>query len=344
MKPKTVKEIAEAVRGRVYGDETILIWSISDLSTAGEGAVSFVENEKVIEEARRSRASCLIVSEGFEIESRTVIRAERPKLAFAKAAQLLAKKRERISFVHPTAIVENSAEIASDVYIGAYARVGSFSRIGNGTVIGDGVSIGSGVSIGQMCELYPNVCLYDNVVLGNNVILHSGVIIGADGFGYVRDSDGYIKFPQIGTVLIEDDVEIGANSCVDRGALGPTRIGRGTKIDNLVQIAHNVDIGRRVVIASQTGISGSTVIEDDAVIGGQVGMGDHARVTAGAVIGSKAGILPGKIVRSGSVMWGIPARPLEEFKKLNAYFGKLPQMKADIDEIKKTIKEIISRL
>jgi UDP-3-O-[3-hydroxymyristoyl] glucosamine N-acyltransferase len=171
------------------------------------------------------------------------------------------------------------------------------------------------------------------------VILHAGVVIGADGFGYVRSDEGYVKFPQVGTVVIEDDVEIGANSCIDRGALGRTRIGYGTKIDNLVQIAHNVDIGERVIIAAQTGISGSTVIEDDAVIGGQVGMGDHARVQSGAIIGSQAGVLPGKIVRPG-VWWGTPVQRLDEYKRLNAHVNKLPQLREEVKELRRELDEL----
>ncbi|MDQ3322830.1 MAG: UDP-3-O-(3-hydroxymyristoyl)glucosamine N-acyltransferase, partial [Acidobacteriota bacterium] len=188
--------------------------------------------------------------------------------------------------------------------------------------------------------IHPNCVIYDNVSIGHDCVIHAGAIIGADGFGFVRDDEGsYIKFPQIGTVVIEDDVEIGANSCVDRGSLGVTRIGKGTKIDNLVQIAHNVTIGERVVIASQTGISGSTVIEDDCVIGGQVGFGDHARVLSGAIIGSKAGVLPGKIVRAG-VWWGVPVQPLNEYKRQNAYVKSLPRLREEIKELKKQIKEI----
>jgi len=175
------------------------------------------------------------------------------------------------------------------------------------------------------------------------VILHAGVCLGADGFGYVRHDLGYTKFPQVGTVVIEDEVEIGAHSCVDRAALGRTRIGRGTKLDNMVHVGHNCDIGERVVIAAQTGISGSVVIEDDAVIGGQVGFGDHTRVQKGAVIGSKAGILPGKIVRPG-VWWGIPVQPLDQYKRMNAHMNRLPEMRehlkrleAEIEELKKKI-------
>jgi UDP-3-O-[3-hydroxymyristoyl] glucosamine N-acyltransferase len=222
--------------------------------------------------------------------------------------------------------------------------LGEGVRVGRGTQILAGVVIEDGVEVGGDCVLHPNVVLYGGVRLGSRVVLHAGVVVGADGFGYVRAASGYHKFPQVGTVVIEDDVEIGANSCVDRGALGETRIGRGTKLDNLVHVGHNVEIGERVVIAAQTGISGSTVIESDAVIGGQVGMGDHARVQAGAIVGSKAGILPGKIVRAGAVVWGVPVRPLDEYKRLNAHFGRLPQMRAEIDELKRQVRELSARL
>jgi UDP-3-O-[3-hydroxymyristoyl] glucosamine N-acyltransferase len=189
--------------------------------------------------------------------------------------------------------------------------------------------------------LNPRVVLYPGVVLGERVILHAGVVVGSDGFGYVFDGAVQVKFPQVGAVIIEDDVEIGASTTIDRGSLGTTRIGRGAKIDNLVQIAHNVDIGQGVVVAAQTGISGSSVIEEYAVIGGQVGFGDHTRVQRGVVIGSKAGILPGKIVRSGDVYWGVPVRPLREYKRLNALFGRLPEMKQDLDELKKAVARLL---
>jgi UDP-3-O-[3-hydroxymyristoyl] glucosamine N-acyltransferase len=193
--------------------------------------------------------------------------------------------------------------------------------------------------IGDDCVLHPNVVLYDGVTIGNRVILHAAVCIGADGFGYVRHDHGYHKFPQIGTVVIEDDVELGAHTCVDRAALGRTRIGRGTKLDNMVHVGHNCDIGERVVIAAQTGISGSVVIEDDAVIGGQVGFGDHTRVQKGAVIGSKAGILPGKIVRPG-VWWGIPVQPLDEYKRMNAHLGRLGDMRERIKRLEQELAQL----
>jgi UDP-3-O-[3-hydroxymyristoyl] glucosamine N-acyltransferase len=240
--------------------------------------------------------------------------------------------------------VAESARIAEDVFIGAGVSVGERVELGRGTQVLAGAVLEDDVEVGSECVIHPNVVLYGGVRVGSRVVLHAGVVLGADGFGYVRGAEGYHKFPQVGAVVIEDDVEIGANSCVDRGALGETRIGRGTKLDNLVQVAHNVQIGERVVIAAQTGISGSTVIESDAVIGGQVGMGDHARVGAGAIIGSKAGVLPGKIVRAGAVVWGVPVRPLDEYKRLNAHFGRLPQMRAEIDELKRQVRELVARL
>ena len=181
------------------------------------------------------------------------------------------------------------------------------------------------------------------MTIGDRVVLHAGVVIGADGFGYVRGEIGYHKFPQIGTVVIEDDVEIGANATIDRGALGRTRIGRGTKLDNMVHVGHNCDIGERVVIAAQTGISGSVVIEDDCVIGGQVGFGDHIRVQSGAVIGSKAGILPGKIVRPG-VWWGIPIQPLDDYKRLHAHLSRVPQMRAELKQLQDRVRELEQQL
>lgn len=337
---RTVSELAALVGGRVVGDGGVLIRQVASLESAGEGALSFLEDMKFAESAARSRAACLIVPEGAAVDAPCRIEAKRPKLAFALIAAVLHPPKRRAPGVHPTAIIAPSAEIDASAFIGAYAQVGERARIGAETQILAGVVVGDEVRVGRECVLHAGVVLYDAVELRDRVILHAGVIIGTDGFGYVRDEAGYHKFPQIGTVVIEDDVEIGAHSCVDRGALGETRIGRGTKIDNLVQIAHNVQIGERVVIASQTGISGSTVIESDAVIGGQVGMGDHARVRAGAIVGSKAGILPGKIIRPGAVVWGIPARPLDEFKRLNAHFGRLPEMRAEIERLRRELQEL----
>ena len=334
----------------MLGDGSIHVQSVADLVEARAGDVAYVDGEKFFESAGSSQATCLIVSSEF-IESYkaaiverevgpALIEVSKPKLAFALIADLLHPQKHREPYVHPTAVIAETVDIDLTVFIGPQVAIGEGSRIGAGTRLEAGVVVGDHVRVGHDCVLHPGVVLYDGVTIGDRVILHAGVCIGADGFGYVRDDMGYHKFPQRGTVVIEDDVELGAHTCVDRAALGQTRIGRGTKIDNMVHVGHNCDIGERVVIAAQTGISGSVVIEDDVVIGGQVGFGDHIRVQSGAVIGSKAGILPGKIVRPG-VWWGIPIQPLDEYKRMNAHLGRLPQMREEIKELRKQLEELM---
>jgi UDP-3-O-[3-hydroxymyristoyl] glucosamine N-acyltransferase len=345
----TIAELATHVNGRLLGDGSIHVQRVADLVDAGAGDVAYVDGEKFFESAMASQATCLIVPPEFvesykgAIVEREVgpalIEVSKPKLAFALIAELLHPQKHREPYVHATAVIAETVDIDLTVYIGPHVAIGEGSRIEAGTRIEAGVVIGDHVRLGRDCMLHPGVVLYDGVTIGDRVILHAGVCIGADGFGYVRDDMGYHKFPQRGTVVIEDDVELGAHTCVDRAALGQTRIGRGTKIDNMVHVGHNCDIGERVVIAAQTGISGSVVIEDDVVIGGQVGFGDHIRVQSGAVIGSKAGILPGKIVRPG-VWWGIPIQPLDEYKRMNAHLGRLPQMREEIKELRKQLEEL----
>jgi UDP-3-O-[3-hydroxymyristoyl] glucosamine N-acyltransferase len=340
----TVADLATACGGRIVGDGALHIARVAELETAGAGDIAYVEDVKFFDTACQSRATCLIVTREFvssqksECDS-TFIAVAKPKLAFALIAEILHPQKRREPFVHESAAIAPGADLDLTVFIGPHVSIGDNTRIASGTRIEAGVVIGDHVSIGRDCVLQPGVVLYDNVTVGDRVILHAGVCIGADGVGYVRGDVSYHKFPQVGTVVIEDDVELGAHTCVDRAALGQTRIGRGTKIDNMVHVGHNCDIGERVVIAAQTGISGSVVIEDDVVIGGQVGFGDHIRVLSGAVIGSKAGILPGKIVRPG-VWWGIPIQPLDEYKRLNAHMGHLPEMRKEIKELKKQLEEL----
>ena len=332
-----IKEIADFLESQTGVTEDLEITSVASVEKAKPGEISFVEK---VENFKETNASALIVPQNFSGETSCfLIKVKNPKLAFAKIAAVLHPPKKRAPEIHESAVIAENAHIGGNVFIGAYAIIGENSEIGDGTQIRSGAKIGDDVKIGDNCTIHPNVFIEDKCFIGNNVILHAGVCIGADGFGYVRNgANGYIKFPQIGTVIIEDDVEIGANTCIDRGALGETCIGRGTKIDNLVQIGHNVRIGERVVIASQTGISGSTVIEDDCVIGGQVGMGDHAIIRSGAVIGSQAGVLPGKIVREG-VWWGTPVQPLDEYKRQNAHVKSLERLKAEVKELKKLISE-----
>ena len=341
----TVQELAEIVSGRVVGDGGTQIERIAELINADQNEIAYVDSEKLFSAATESKASCLIVKEGLaeKFPERTLIEARNPKLAFSLIGAALHPARRREPTIHPTAVVAENADIALTAYVGPNVCVGEYAHVGAYTRLEAGVVLGANVSVGDDCVLHPNVVLYDGVSIGNRVILHAGVCLGADGFGYVRHDLGYQKFPQIGTVVIEDDVEIGAHTCVDRAALGRTRIGRGTKLDNMVHVGHNCDIGERVVIAAQTGISGSVVIEDDAVIGGQVGFGDHTRVMSGAVIGSKAGILPGKIVRPG-VWWGIPVQPLNEYKRMNAHMNRLPQMRAEIKRLEEQIEELKKKI
>ena len=223
--------------------------------------------------------------------------------------------------------------MAAGVSVGAYVVMERGVTVGVGTRLGAGVVLGEGVVVGAECVLHPRVVVYPQARIGNRVVLHAGAVIGSDGFGYVLAEGRYHKFPQLGQVIIEDDVEIGSNTTVDRGSLGTTLIGEGTKIDNLVQVAHNVKIGRHSVIAAQTGISGSAEIGNYVVLGGQVGIGEKARIEDQAAIGGQAGILPGKVVRKGSTVWGTPARPLAEFKKIFAHLSGLPALARKVEKL-----------
>ncbi|MEO7539246.1 MAG: UDP-3-O-(3-hydroxymyristoyl)glucosamine N-acyltransferase [Pyrinomonadaceae bacterium] len=330
-------EIADFLKAELVGNGDIEIIGVAALESASKREISFVAKAAI---ESGSQAGCFIAPLDFEDAGLVpVIKTLDPKLAFAKIAAILHPAKQRSSEIHITSVISNTALVGTGVFVGAFVCIGDDSHIGDRTQIRQGSKIGKRVKVGNNCVIHPNVFIEDGCTIGDSVILHAGVVIGTDGFGYVRGDSEYVKFPQLGTVVIENDVEIGANSCIDRGALGETRIGKGTKIDNLVQIAHNVWIGERVVIAAQTGISGSTVIEDDCVIGGQVGMGDHALVKSGAVIGSQAGVLPGKIVRPG-VWWGTPVQPLEEYKRQNAYVKGLARLRATVKQLQDQIDNL----
>ena len=259
-KAVTVSELAAHVGGRVTGDGSVVIARVASLDSAGGGDISYVEDEKFFAAARNSLASCLIVPEGSGLELACQIAVKNSKLAFALIAEVLHPPRQRVPEIHSSAVIAEDAKIGKNVFVGAFVCIGEGSTIGDRTQIRAGAKIGDHVTVGTDCVIHPNVFIEDGMTIGNRVILHAGVTIGADGFGYVRGDMGYHKFPQIGTVVIENDVELGANTTVDRGALGRTRIGKGTKLDNMVHVGHNCDIGERVVIAAQTGISGCVVI------------------------------------------------------------------------------------
>jgi UDP-3-O-[3-hydroxymyristoyl] glucosamine N-acyltransferase len=260
-----------------------------------------------------------------------VVETEQARLWFARAAKLL-KPAPAPAGVHPTAVIGAHVELGEGVTIGAGVVVEDGVRIGAGSRIDTGAVLGTAVSIGKDCRIYPRVVIYPGSTLGNRVVAHAGVVLGADGFGYVRDdkTGAYTQFPQQGTLVIEDDVEIGANSTIDRGALKQTRIGRGTKIDNLVHVGHNCDIGEDVILVAGVGISGSSSVGDGAVIAGQVGIGDHAHVGPGVILGGQAGVLSGKTitneglgVKPGTVLWGTPARPLKQVLREIAVVARL---------------------
>jgi UDP-3-O-[3-hydroxymyristoyl] glucosamine N-acyltransferase len=334
-----VRELAEWLGATFEGDGEKELTGVKSLDSAGAQDLSFVSSMKSLGQAEASAAGCLIAPLEFP-PGRTVIRAGAPRTAFARAVSRLMPPVPRRPGIHSTAVISPQAEIGEGVEIGPHVSVGAGSRIEAYCRIGAGSAIGQRVQIGQDSHLHSHVTIYDDVDIGGNVILHSGCVIGADGFGFVLDGERYQKFPQVGRVEIGDFVEIGANSCVDRAALGTTHIGEGSKLDNMVHVGHNCRIGRHVVVAAQTGFSGGVVVEDYAVIGGQVGIGDKARIEARAILGSGCGVLTSKIVRAGQVMWGTPARPLKQHLEQLANLARLPDMRDELAGLKRRLSEL----
>ncbi|HEV2448188.1 MAG TPA: UDP-3-O-(3-hydroxymyristoyl)glucosamine N-acyltransferase [Candidatus Sulfopaludibacter sp.] len=336
-----VRELAEWLGATFEGDGEKELSGVAPLETAGAAELAFVGSRKAAAQAEASAAGCLLVpTEWPDPAYRTVIRVPEPRTAFARAMNRFYPTAELKPGVHLTAVVGKDVEIGTLSYIGPQAVVGDGTRIGVACSIGAGSVVGKRVVLGEGCILHPNVTVYDNVDIGRGSILHSGAVIGADGFGYVMEHERWHKFPQVGRVEIGDFVEIGANSCVDRAALGVTSIGEGTKLDNMVHVGHNCRIGRHVVVAAQTGFSGGVVVEDYAVIGGQVGIGDKARIETRAVLGSGCGVLTSKIVRSGETVWGTPARPLRQHLEQLANLARLPDLRREMADLKRRVHEL----
>jgi UDP-3-O-[3-hydroxymyristoyl] glucosamine N-acyltransferase len=294
------------------------IQRVSSIGAARPGCLVFATDGSAIDAAIASQATAIILPRGIAPSTaRPLLLSANPKLDFARAARLL-RQQEEPTGIHASAIIDPSASVAAGASIGAGAMIAADAFIGKGTTIGEGAVIGRGATLGADCRIHPRVVVYPGTVIGDRVVVHAGAVLGGDGYGYVRDpaTGEYLQFPQQGTLLIGDDVEIGANTCIDRGALDATVIGRGAKLDNLIHLGHNVVVGENVLIAAQTGISGSTTIGDNAVIGGQVGVGDHAHIGENVILGSQAGVLPGKKLRAtGGILWGTPAQPLENILK-----------------------------
>jgi UDP-3-O-[3-hydroxymyristoyl] glucosamine N-acyltransferase len=336
-----VRELAEWLGATFEGDGEKELTGVAPLDTAGAGEVAFVGGRKAAAEAEKSGAGCLLVPIEWKSTSRrTLIRVPEPRTAFARAMSRFYPTAELKPGVHPTAVIGKDVEMAALVYIGPHAVVGDGTRLGVASSIAAGCVVGKRVAMGEGCVLHANVTVYDNVDIGRGTIIHSGAVIGADGFGYVMEHDRWHKFPQVGRVEIGDFVEIGANSCVDRAAMGVTSIGEGTKLDNMVHVGHNCRIGRHVVVAAQTGFSGGVVVEDYAVIGGQVGIGDKARIESRAVLGSGCGVLTSKIVHSGETVWGTPARPLRQHLEQLANLARLPDTRREMADLKRRLAQL----
>ncbi len=328
----SLAEIASSIAAQLRIGSTSEVSGIATLAAAGRDDLVFVEDAKLLPEALECAAGAVIAGSFAETveTSKTLLISKNPRLAFARAAAIIVPARKHSPGVHSTAIVHHSVRIGKGVAIQPHVVLAEGVSVGDHTRIGPGTAVGENVRIGENCNIAANVTIYPGVTIGNNVIIHAGVVIGADGFGYVPDpaTGKYVKFPQIGTVVIEDDVEIGANATVDRGAMGPTTIRRGTKLDNLVQVAHNVEIGENVVVASQTGISGSCVIEKNAIIAGQVGIADHCRIEEGVILGAQCGVPSKKVVRGkGILFWGTPARPIKDYLKELAVLARMAKKK-----------------
>lgn len=331
----TAEEIARMLGGKLHGKGSREILDVAGLETAGPDELTYAENARALERAARARAGLILVREGVTLHGKTTVAVAHPKLAFVRAANALRPAAVHPPGIHPTAVIASDVEVPADASVGPHVVIERAVKIGAGTRLSAGVYLGEGVQVGTHCVLHPRVTLYPGAQIGSRVILHAGVVVGSDGFGYVFGEGRHQKFPQLGKVIVEDDVEIGSNTTIDRGSLGNTLIGQGTKIDNLCQIAHNVKIGRHCVIAAQTGISGTVEIGDNVALGGQVGIADHVRLEDNVMIGGRGAVFPGKVIRKGSVVWGNPVRPLAEYKRMNACLSRLPGLVKKVKELER---------
>jgi UDP-3-O-[3-hydroxymyristoyl] glucosamine N-acyltransferase len=332
-----MKELADFLGCPLEGDGTVRVSGVASTLSAREDDLIYVESASHLDRAASSASTCVIIASELSLSGKVLLRAANPKLAFARAAEWLLPAEPIAKGIHSTAVIAQSAQIAAGVSVGPYAVIEENVQVGAGTEIGAFCFIGRGSIVGTACRFYPRVTLYAGARVKNRVILHSGAVIGSDGFGYVLEDGKRRKFPQVGEVEIGDDVEIGANTTIDRGSLDRTVIGSGVKLDNLVHIAHNVTVGENTVIAAQTGVSGSVDIGKNVIIAGQVGIADHCEVKDGAVVGAQAGIPTGKIIRSGGVVWGTPARSLEKFKEQFAWIARLPALAERIKKLENMV-------
>ncbi len=339
----TVDEIAAAVKGTVHGDGSSVIKGVNGINEAGPDEVTFVANPKYKAALKSTRAGAVVVAPETEGPGLTLIKTANPYAAFAKILVMFAPPAETPEGISPLAFIDEKAKIGEGVALGPFVTVREDAAVGENTTLGAGTYVGRGAAIGANCLIYPNVTVREGVTVGDRCIIHSGTVIGSDGFGFATEGGVHHKIPQIGVVVIEDDVEIGANCAVDRATMGETRIGRGSKLDNLIQIAHNVKIGEGTLIAAQTGIAGSTVLGKYCVLGGQVGVVPHIKIGDRATLAAQSGVT--KSIREGETVFGRPARPLDEVKRregrvalLEKYFKRVKKLELEVAELKRRLE------
>jgi len=325
----TLKELADFCGARIEGgDPSATIHSAAEITSAHQGQVTQLTNSRYTRHIKDSTASACFIAEGFAVENvpegMALLICPDPEVSFIKAVELLHPARIYGRQIAPQAVLEANVMLGDELYIGPYAVIGENSTLGDGSEIHAGAYLGKNVKIGKNCRIYPYAVIYDDVVIGNNVIIHSGAIIGADGFGYKFRNNQHVKVPQVGNVVIEDNVEIGANTCIDRGALGSTLIGAGSKIDNLVQIGHNNKVGKHVIMCGLTGVSGSCNIEDYAILAGSSGIADHVTIGQGAVVMARSGVAGD--VKAGTQVFGSPAKDKKTAYKEQIAISKLPEL------------------
>jgi UDP-3-O-[3-hydroxymyristoyl] glucosamine N-acyltransferase len=338
-----LREIAERLECRLEGDGDIEIRRVAGIQDAGAGDLTFFANPKYLSELRQTGASAVILADEAEAAPCAMLRARHPYLVFAKAVELFADTRRPAAGIHRFADVASTAIVAPDASVGAFAVVGEGAHVGARTIVHPHVTIGREARLGDDCVIHSHASIRERVRLGDRVVIQNGAVIGSDGFGFARTPDGmHHKIPQVGGVVIEDDVEIGANTAIDRPAVGETRIGAGSKIDNLVQVAHGVTIGRNVLLAAQVGIAGSTTIEDAVTLAGQVGVSGHITVGKGTTATAQTGV-PNS-VEPGSFISGYPAIDNRDWLKSSAVFRRLPELRKTIADLEARLAELEARL
>jgi UDP-3-O-[3-hydroxymyristoyl] glucosamine N-acyltransferase len=334
-----LSDLAAHLGCRLEGDGNVDITRVTGIQDAGPGDLTFIANSKYEKLLSSTRASAVILREDGLAAPTAVLRARDPYLAFARAVGLFAPEWRPAAGVHALTSIASTARIGEGVSVGPFVTIGEGAAIGARTVIFPNVTIGPGATIGDDCVVHSNASIRERVTLGNRVVLQNGAVVGSDGFGFARRGDGtHEKIPQVATVVIEDDVELGANATVDRPAVGETRIRQGTKIDNLVHIAHGVSVGTNVLMAAQVGVAGSSVVQDDAVLGGQAGITGHITIERGAVVAAHAGVT--NTVEAGLMVAGYPAIDSREWRRSSAVFRRLPEIKRRIEALEAAVRAL----